>query len=245
MPIRRRVARRNLAAALPDLSEPERERIVAGMYRHLGASFVELLRFGGQDPADLGSGLRVEGRAHLEAALAQGRGVLVLAAHLGNWELLVRAGTLCGTPVSVVTKSLHSNVAQRAWRALRDGGPTLLPARDSARSIVAALQRNEVVGFVLDQHQPGGVQVPFFGRPAATSQGLARLARLTGAPVVPVFSWREAGAHGVRIEPPVPWPESGDLTEATGRYTARIEVAVRRHPEQWLWIHRRWKTPKR
>ncbi len=238
VPIRRRVARDNLARALPELSAVERERIVAEMYRHLGLSFVELLRFGGRDPARLADGLLVEGRDHLDAALGRGRGVLVVTAHLGNWELLVRAGTLCDAPVSVVTKSLRSPIAQRLWRRLRSGGPTLLPDRGSARRIVAALRRNEVVGYVLDQHAPRGVQVPFFGRDASTYDGLARLAAATGAAVIPVFTWRTQTGHTVQIEPPV---EVGEVVETTRRCTERIEAAVRAHPEQWLWIHRRWK----
>lgn len=238
LPVRRGVARENLASALPELGDGERERIVAAMYRHLGLTFVELLRFGGRDPGRLGDGLEVVGRGHLDAALAAGRGVLVVTAHLGNWELLVRAGTLCDAPVSVVTKSLRSPVAQAAWSRLRRGGPRLLADRGSARAIVAALRRNEVVGYVLDQHAPRGVRVPFFGREASTYDGLARLALATGAAVVPVFTWRTANGHAVHIEPAV---EVGDVVETTRRCTERIEAAVRAHPEQWLWIHRRWK----
>ena len=238
-PIRRGVARANVAHAFPELDAGARERIVAGMYRHLGLCAVELLRFGARDPERLAAGLQVSGRAHLDAALARGRGVLVLTAHLGNWEVLVRAGTLCGAPLSVVTKSMRSPIAQAVWGALREGGPALLPDRDSARRIVAALKRNEVVGYVLDQHAPGGLRVPFFGRPASTHDALARLARATGAEVLPVFTWRTAEGHHVRIEPPV---EAGaDATETTRRYVACVEAAIRARPEQWIWIHRRWK----
>ncbi len=239
VPIRRRVARQNLEQAFPELDVKARERIVAGMYRHLGLCLVELLRFGARDPGQLAASLHVEGRAHLEAALAEGRGVLVLTAHLGNWEVLVRAGTLCGAPLSVVTKSMRSPVAQAAWRALRRGGPELLPDRDSARRIVAALKRNEVVGYVLDQHAPRGLRVPFFGRPAQTHDALARLAKATGAVVLPVFTWRSPEGHRVRIETPVAL--GADPTESTRRYVARVEAAIRARPEQWLWIHRRWK----
>ncbi len=242
VPIRRGVARENLARAFPERSEAERERVVAAMYRHLGLCAIELLRFGARAPADLAEQLQVEGTAHLEAALADGRGVLVVTAHLGNWEVLVRAGTLCGAPLSVVSKRMRSSVAQAAWQALRRGGPTLLADRGSARAIVAALKRGEVVGYVLDQHAPRGVSVPFFGRAASTYDGLARLANATGAAILPVFTWRGEAGHRVVIEPPV---EGGEVTDVTAACTERIEAAIRAHPEQWLWIHRRWKASLR
>lgn len=244
VPIRRRVARDNVTRALA-LPPAEVERIVRGMYRHLGRSFVELLRFAGRTPSVL-----VEGRAHLDAALAAGRGALVLTAHLGNWELLVRAGLLADRPVSVVTRRLRAGWAEAAWRALRQGGPRLLPAGDSARAAVAALGRGEIVGYVLDQHcpEPRAIRAPFFGRDAATSADLVRLARLTGAAVVPVFTWRRGGEHVVQIEAAVALPETGDkradIEAGTRRCLAVVEAAIATHPEQWLWIHRRWKPPR-
>lgn len=242
VPIRRGVARANVAAAL-GRSPAETEAVVAGMYRHLGRSFVELLRFT-RRPAPV----RVEGREHLDAALAAGRGALVLTAHLGNWELLVRAGMAVDRPVSVVTKRLRAGWAEAAWRALRRGGPALLPAGASARAVVAALGRGEVVGYVLDQHSPEkqAVRAPFFGRMAATSGDLVRLARLTGAAVVPVFTERGEGEHVVRIAPAVgfAWSDDkrADVEAGTRACLAVVEAAIAARPDQWLWIHRRWKA---
>lgn len=239
VPIRRAVARENVRRALPGVAV---EPVVRGMYRHLGRSFVELLR-AARRPLPV----RVEGRGRLDAALADGRGVLVLTAHLGNWEVLVRAGTLADRPVSVVTKRLRSGWAEAAWRALRRGGPTLLPAGASARAVVAALGRGEIVGYVLDQHDPASraVVAPFFGRPAATSADLVRLARATGAAVVPVFTRRVGGEHVVQIGPPVElvWSEDkrADVEAGTRRCLAVVEAAIAAQPDQWLWIHRRWK----
>lgn len=245
LPVRRSVVRTNLRRALA-LSPTEAEPIVRAMYLHLGRSFVELLRFGARPlPAGL---VHAEGRAHLEGALAAGRGVLVLTAHLGNWELLVRAGTLADRPVSVITRRLRAGWAEAAWRALRRDGPRLLPAGACARDVLAALARNEIVGFVLDQHCAAAraVRVPFFDRPAATDPDLVRLAALSGAPIVPVFTWREAEHHVVRVEPPVELPEAENAralrTAGTARCVARVEAAIRAHPEQWLWLHRRWKV---
>ncbi len=242
VPIRRAVARENVARALA-LDPTGTEAVVRGMYRHLGRSFVELLRFGGRPlPPEA---VRIEGRAHIAAAGA--RGVLVVTAHLGNWELLVRVGTLLERPVSVVTRRFRAGWAEAAWRALRRGGPRLLPAGASARQVVAALRRGEIVGYVLDQHcaEARAVRAPFFGRMASTSPDLARLARMTGAVVVPAFTWRAGRTHVVRFDPPLALDHTPDRATDIDRNTrlclSVVESAIAAHPDQWLWIHRRWK----
>lgn len=244
VPIRRAVARRNVHAAL-GLPAAAGEPIVRGMYLHLGRSFVELLRFGGR-PLEA-SRVRVEGREHVDGPGEAG--ILIVTAHLGNWELLVRVGSTLRRPVSVVTRRFKAGWAEAAWRALRLGGPRLLPAGASARDVVAALKRGEIVGYVLDQHSPSpkAVRAPFFGRMASTSPDLARLARMTGARVVPAFTWREGLDHVVRFDPPLEVQHTSergaDVEENTRRCLAVVEDAIRAHPEQWLWIHRRWKPP--
>jgi len=123
-------------------------------------------------------------------------------------------------------------------------GVTLHGARGSAREIVAALRRVELVAVVLDQHEPGGVAVPFFGRPAATNASLARLARLSGAPVLPTFLVRTDDGFSLELgEALTIARDDDDVAQATARFTEAIEHAVRKHPEQWLWLHRRWKLP--
>ena len=248
VPIRRDVARQNVAGALGDeLDARAQAALVAGMYRHLGLCIVELAHFAGAPVEQLTSSVDVTGRHSLEAALSAQRGVIVLTAHLGNWELLMRMGALTDRPVSVISKRLSRPRLDAIWQMLRAGGPRILSAQGSARAAVRALQRNEIVGYVLDQNMPPkhAVYVPFFGRLAAADPGLARLARITGAPVVPVFAERRGGRHCIRIEPALDLPRSpnrsGDILEATARCTAVVEAAIRRAPEQWLWIHRRWK----
>jgi len=242
VPIRRAVARGNVTAAL-GLQAAAGEPIVRGMYRHLGRCFIELLRFGGR-PLDEEL-VRIEGREHIAAAGE--RGVLVVTAHLGNWELLVRVGLVLDRPVSVVTRRFEAGWAEAAWRALRLGGPRLLPAGASARAVVAALKRGEIVGYVLDQHcpSPRAVRAPFFGRMASTSPDLARLARMTGAVVVPGFTWREGSSHVVRFDPPLDLQRTADraadVDANTRRCLAVVEQAIAARPDQWLWIHRRWK----
>ncbi len=251
VPVRRSVARANVARALgPALDAAAREAVVRGMYRHLGRAFVELVRGAGRPPVALAAELDVRGRAHLDAALAEGRGALVLTAHLGNWEVLVRAGAAPGGPVPIVPRRFRAPGAEPAWPGLRRGGAGLIVAEGGARAVVAALAAGEVVGYVLDQHMPPrrAVWVPFFGQPAATSPDLARLARLTGAAVVPLFTWRGPdGRHVVEVQAPVTLPRTADVAadilEGTRRCAAVVEAAVRAHPEQWLWIHRRWKPP--
>ncbi len=243
VPIRRGVARDNISKSL-GLSPAEVRKSTARVYRHFGRSFVELLRASaGRSPPQ-----PMTGRAHLEVALARGRGVIVVSAHLGAFELLVRAANTLPVPVHVITRRFRSVFAQALWHRLRRGGPALLPAGASAREAFAALKRNEIVVFVLDQHVPPGraVWVPFFGRPAATDPDLARLARATGAAVVPIFTRRAGPIHPIEIQPALELDRGrgeAAIVEATARCAAVVEAAIRAAPEQWLWIHRRWKPP--
>ena len=132
---------------------------------------------------------------------------------------------------------------------LRQGGPKLLSARGGGREAVKALRRGEIVGFVLDQHapEPGALIVDFLGAPASTSTGLVRAARLAGAPIVPLFTWRDGDTHVISIGVPFrvasDVPRAKAIRDATVRCTALLETAIREHPEQWLWLHRRWKVP--
>lgn len=235
IPIRRRVARENVRRAL-GLDGPATRRLVRRAYRHYGRSVAEALRAaGGRPPA-----LEVHGEAHLRAALAEGRGVLALSAHLGSFEALLRAAAGFDVPVHVITKRFSAAGAQRGWASLRLGGPGLFSA-GSARAIRAALARGEIVADVLDQHAPPGraVWVPFFGRPAATLPDLVRLSHQTGAAVVPIFTHRRAGRQIVSIQPALRL--SADQLAAVAQCVAVVEAAIRARPSQWLWIHRRWK----
>lgn len=236
VPIRRGTARRNVIRALPELSRAEAHQIVRVAFRSYGQFVLEMLR-GVDSPAGFEAG------HHLAEALAKGRGVVVVTAHLGNFERLVALSETFGAPVHVVTRRFRSPTAQQNWRRLRAGGARLLEAGRSGRAAVAALRAGGIVGYVLDQHDAGrrALWLPFFGIPAATSPDAARLARLTGAALVPMFTWWDGARHRVWVEPAVePGP---DDAETTRRCLARVEAAVRAHPEQWLWIHRRWKTP--
>ena len=190
----------------------------------------------------------LEGSEHLHAALAGGRGVFILAGHCGNWELAA-ARISRDIPVTGLARPMANPLVEATIEALRSAaGNRTLNARDSARGVLRLLRRGEAVGMLLDQSalRNERVFVPFLGRPAATNLGLAMLALKTGAPVLPAFSAREAdGRHRVWIGAPIPLAETGDratrIGVSTARYTAAIEAYVRRYPEQWFWVHNRWK----
>jgi KDO2-lipid IV(A) lauroyltransferase len=243
--LRRRVAVRNIETTL-GLGRRAARRLARRGYRHLGQAMVEFLAVGSLDRE---AARRILGEEPLQRVdgWRRGRGVLVLGAHLGNWDLLACAAARAGLPVNVVTRELKSSWLNRFWMAQREAcGVRLLPAVGSARAVVHALRRNEVVALVLDQHEPGGLVVPFLGRPAATSAAMARLARATGAPVVPAFLLRGGDGYRARVLDPVSLRRTEDPRrdhwENTAHFSRIIEQEVRARPAQWFWVHRRWKV---
>lgn len=251
LPGRRAAARENLLRAFGG-ERPRRElrRICRESFRHLGMTFVEACTLFFRPPAVMLSRVEVEGADHLKAAVAQGRGVLLLTAHFGNWELLAAANVQTGYPLSVVARPLDSPVLDRLVARFREGGGVeVIPKRRALRRVLEALRRGSMVGILLDQNasRREGVFVPFFGDLASTSKSLAVLAFSSGAPVVPVFIHREPGGrHRVVVEPAIPPPSTGDREQDILAFTAAfaniVEARIRQWPEQWLWIHRRWKT---
>ncbi len=247
--VRRRVTLENLQRAL-GLPRADARRLARRVYGHLGRGALEFLTVGRLDRERASRILEGPGLGRLQQLLAAGRGLLVISAHLGNWDLLACAAARLGIPVNVVTRQIKRTWINRFWMGERAAcGVRLLPAQGSAGAIFRALRQGEVVALVLDQHEPGGLPVPFFGRPAATGTAAARLARATGAPVVPAFLPREGAGFQLEVGEVVDLAWTGDRAQdvqrATERLSAEVEVAVRRWPEQWLWLHRRWKTPSR
>ncbi len=247
---RRTEAEAAVRLSLPDVGECGARRIVRDMFRHLGTNVAESLwltaeRIGGF----VEDRIRIEGMEHAERARAQGTGALILTAHLGNFDLLCCAAPAIGFPLSTVAKRMR-NTAADAWirDRWRSFGVDVLPPRNSIRDCIRAVREGRLLGFMLDQNmtRDEGVFVEFFGRPACTTTGLAVLAAYTGAPVMPVFVHREHdGRHRIRVLPPLEPPagrEPESLRDATQSYTRVIEAQVRAHPEQWIWLHRRWRT---
>ena len=247
---RRRVVLANLDLALGSSVGPRRRRALArANFRHLGITAAECCRLFFGRPGALLDRVRVEGLEHLKAALAEGRGVFCLTAHFGNWELLAAAHALAGLPLSVVVRPLDNpHLEGLLARGRERSGLRLIPKRRAVVSVGAALARGECVGILLDQNAGrDGVFVPFFGHLASTSRSLAVLALKTQAPVVPVFVRRlPGGEHLVTLDPALPLVVTGDLERDvvvnTACFTETIERHVRAQPEQWFWVHRRWKT---
>ncbi|MBI2461414.1 MAG: lysophospholipid acyltransferase family protein [Candidatus Rokubacteria bacterium] len=247
---RRAIALQNLAIAFGDRAPGELRDLARRSFQHLGVTAAECCRLFFGPPGLLLGRVQVEGLPHLKAAMAQERGALLLSAHFGNWELLAAAHVLTGYPLSVVIRPLDSPALEAVLARCREGvGLQLIPKREALRGVVTALARGGMVGVLLDQNATlhEGVFVPFFGRLASTSKGLALLAQKTGAPVVPVLIRREPdGTHRVTVDPPVPLQQSGDreadVLANTAAFTRIIERHVLAHPEQWFWVHRRWKT---
>ena len=245
-------ARSAIHRGFPHLTAEERAQVLNRMYANLGMNLVEILRLDGGQDDDLDARIRVEGEPIVRDARSRGKGVLILTAHLGNWDLLGMYTARRGYPLTIISKEIRQPAVNAMWmRMRRDYGVAIVPSRNSYRDCLRVLKRNELLGFILDQNRPRetGIFVDFFGRPACTSPGLAYLSAQAQAPVVPVFIHREdGGRHVLRalpaIEPP-PDRSEESIRKATQHYTRIIEDAVREHPDQWIWIHRRWKTQPR
>jgi KDO2-lipid IV(A) lauroyltransferase len=244
------IARENLKAAYGDALAPaERERLVRACWRHFGRITFDALAFPRLDQGALGRVLNVVGIEHAQRALAAGRGALIFSAHYGHWEAGAYAMGLLGIPFAVIARPLDNPLLDRRLVALRGGtGNAVIPKRRAIRETMRALAAGTAVAILIDQDARGdGVFVPFFGRPASTTPTLALLALRTEAPIVPVFARVEPdGTITVHVEPIVLTRPTGDreadVVRVTAACTAVVESWVRRNPEQWLWMHRRWKT---
>lgn len=241
----RRVALGNLAMALPELGPAGQRRIAGGVFRSVARLLVAFARFPRISRDNVSEWIRVEGLEHVEDARRRGRGVLFATAHLGNWELSAYAYALMIEPMHVVVRPLDNPWVDALVERRRTlSGNGLIQKKDFARGILKALASNQAVGILIDQNSSPeeGVFVDFFERRACASTGLARLAAHSGATVIPGFAvWsEEEGRYVLRFYPPV--EISGRVEEDTQRLQSRLEAIIRQYPDQWLWIHRRWKT---
>jgi Kdo2-lipid IVA lauroyltransferase/acyltransferase len=255
VPVRRRLTLAHLrAAGAGRWSEQEVWQIARGAFVTQALNAVELLgwrrllRVKGQVPW-----VRVEGEVHLEAAKAMGRGVLLVTAHLGAFDWVACQQAAAGQPLHVVSRQLSWEAMNAVWMQTRAKlGLRVLPPDAPMQPALAALKAGGVVALVLDQHsaEARAVEAPFFGIAARTSAALALLALRSRAPVVPCFTVREeGGGHVLWFEPPLPLPEQGDTRQRVVAFTQgclrALEVAILKHPQQWLWLHRRWKDAER
>ena len=247
----RDIADRNLRLAFPEMAQPRRAQIIRGCYQHLGRVLLFVARAPRIGLHNIEDWLEYDGYDHYAEAHERGRGVLYLTAHLGNWEMSAYAHCLHGHPLHVVGRTLDNPYLDRYVEHRRVlSGNQLIRKEAFGRRALRALANNEDVGVLADQNAAGedGVFVDFFGHKASATSSVAKIAMRTGAPVVPGFAfWNEQRRiYVLRFSPPVEMVSSGDkdadLVENTQRCQKVIEQAIREYPEQWLWIHRRWKT---
>jgi Kdo2-lipid IVA lauroyltransferase/acyltransferase len=231
------------------MSLSDRGRLCRRTYRHFGMMAVEVCRLL-RDPAGVMRSIVIDGRENLDTVMATAGRALVLTAHLGNWELLTLVPRLTGHAGAIVVRPLEAPWLEAVMRRARaSGGAGIIGKRAAARPVVQALRGGGLVAILLDQNaaRREGVFVPFFGRTASTSRSVAVLALRTGVPIVPMFIRRErSGRHRITIQPAISRAgvSSGEdaVVELTRRCTEAIERAVCETPEQWLWMHDRWRT---
>jgi KDO2-lipid IV(A) lauroyltransferase len=247
----RRVGRRNLELALPDVSSEERDRILHRLFRSLGWQLVEFCRMARYTPENTRNWIRTEGLEHYLSAEARGKGVLIVTGHMGAWELSSFYHSLMGHPMGMVIRRLDNRPLDEFVNGIRClHGNRVLHKDDFARGLLTAMRKGETVGILMDTNMtpPQGVFVEFFGYEACTASGLARVALKTGAAVLPGFMlWEEAERRYVlHFGPQLAFERTSDgeadIVAATQQCTRVIESWIRRYPDQWLWIHRRWKT---
>jgi KDO2-lipid IV(A) lauroyltransferase len=246
----RRVGKRNLELAFPDKTPRERARILRGVFTSMGRQAAEVCLFPKYTRENVSRTVVYEGFENFERALARGKGVMFLTAHLGAWELSAFAHSLYGYPLNVVMRPLDNPYLDRLTRRYRSMHGNKAVDKDFARGLIAAMRKGETVGVLMDTNMipSQGVFVNFFGIPACTASGVARVALKTDAAVVPGFTIWDPGLrkYRLRFDPAVELERTGnpeaDVVANTQKFTSVIEDYVRRYPEQWLWVHRRWKT---
>ena len=247
----RQTGARNLEIALPQSDAAEKERILRGCFESLGRMLGEFSQLPSITPKQLSEIVDSEGLEHLQAAQARGRGVILFTAHLGAWELSSFALSAFGHPLSFMVRRLDNDVIEGMIDRVRTRfGNRTLDKNAVSRQALRELNEGGTLGMLPDVNMLAreGVFVDFFGTPASTTSMLAKLALRTGAAVIPIFvPWDETrGRFILRLEAPLVVERTGDEAEDVQRLTAsfmnRIEAVVRDYPEQWLWIHKRWKT---
>jgi KDO2-lipid IV(A) lauroyltransferase len=247
----RRVGERNLELALPELSFKARKKILRRVYIHLGWQLVEFCRMTRYTSENTRDWMRTEGLDHYLAAKARGKGVLIITGHLGVWELSSFYHSLMGHPMGMIIRNLDNGRLDEYVNGIRClHGNFVISKDDFGRGLLKAIHAGGTVGILMDTNMtpPQGEFVPFFGIDACTGTGLAHIARQTGAAVLPGFMFWEPGERryvlrfGPEVEMPRTASRAADILEGTRRSTAAIESWIRRYPDQWLWIHRRWKT---
>lgn len=247
----RPIAVKNLEIAFPELDRDARLKILTAMYRNWGRVIAEWPHAGALNRANIENFVTYDGIENLSHALtlAEKRGVIILTAHYGNFELLPLAHSIYGHPLAMVHRpNRNPSIDQEIRRVRTSFGAEIVERKQAGLGIVKYLRRKYQVAVALDLDVRDGIFVDFFGMKACTSDGVARIAMATRAPVVPAFMVRDghSARHRITVLPVMEMAVTPDreqcVLENTQRMTAAIEMMIRRHPEHWNWIHRRWKT---
>ena len=247
----RQVGMRNLDLAFPARSVKEKKRILRGVFISLGRQLAEFTLFPRYTRENVSRTVIYNGFENFAAAQARGKGVLFLTAHLGGWEISSFVHSLHGHPMNIVVRPLDNpllNALVERYRTLH--GNSTFSKQDYARGLIKALRKGETIGILMDTNMtpPQGEFVDFFGVPACTATGIARVALHTDAAVVPAFCvWdKTLGKYELRFEPAMKLVRTGndeaDALANTAMFTKEIERYATKYPDQWLWVHRRWKT---
>ncbi len=245
VPKLRRVGLTNLSFAFPDLDEAHRNRIINGVFHSIARLLVAIARAPSLNKTNIREWIEYEGLENYLEAKREGKGVLVATAHLGNWELSAFSHALMTEPMNVMVRPLDNPlIDQLVERRRTASGNCLLFKRDAARLVLKALRNNEAVGILIDQNTAPaeGVFIDFFGKQACAGTAFVKLASHSGAAVIPGFAlWDHARKKYVlRFYPKAEL--TGDTLADTQRIHSLIENVIREYPDQWMWIHRRWKT---
>lgn len=247
---RRRTALENLAHAFPGRPTRERRALARAMFAHFGGLLLELIKFGTYSREQMLASTEIEGEDRVRQAHLQGRGVLFFSGHFGYWEIQAIAHPLRFEPMSLLARPLDNPLLHAMLEDIRTcTGNTVIYRQGAVRRMLRDLAGGRGVGVLIDQHlhPPDAVYVGFFRRPAATTSALAALALRTGAPVIPLFALPlPRGRYRCVYEHPVD-PPRADTPDAVREFTQRctdvLEMYVRRHPDLWMWMHRRWREP--
>ena len=246
--VHRRIALENLAHAFPSRPAPERRQLAKAMFAHFGALVFELLKFGTLTREQMSALMEVEGHERIQAAHAKGKGVFFITGHFGYWEMQAITHPFHSPTIAVMARPLDNPTLHAQLERLRTmSGNRVLYRQGVLRRVLRELNDNNGVAILIDQHlhTSESVSVDYFGRPAVTTSAPAALALRTGAVVIPVFALPlPGGRYRFVYEHPVEPPASDSpdaVREFTQRCTDVLEMYVRRHPELWLWMHRRWR----